>query len=67
MASCANLERCGFFINFEFNSEVIQNGWIRHYCECEEKSESCLRKQYKKKEGKIPPDNMTPTGKIIGG
>jgi hypothetical protein len=64
-AYCENLEKCGFFLNFKGNSEVIMEGWIKTFCESAEKSNKCQRKIYKITHGKSPTDNMTPTGKII--
>ncbi len=65
MAKCELLDTCGFFKNFKANSEVIKQGWIKMYCEDKAKSEKCARKQYRKKYGKPPADNMTPTGKML--
>jgi hypothetical protein len=62
---CENLAKCGFFINFKGNSEAIQHGWIRLYCEDINKSEVCERKKYKKLHGLPPADNMSPTGKML--
>ena len=62
---CENLEICGFFINFKEHSEVVKNAWIRIFCENLEMSELCERKIFKKKNGRIPPDNMAPTGKLM--
>lgn len=63
--SCEHLSKCGFFINFKGNSEVIKNGWIRMFCENKEKSDNCERKKFKQKNGKPPVDNMTPTGILL--
>ncbi|MFN8258442.1 MAG: hypothetical protein U0W24_22330 [Bacteroidales bacterium] len=62
---CENLEKCGFFLNFKGNAEVVKQGWIKLYCESMEKSEKCRRKQIKKETGKAPADNLSPTGKIL--
>ena len=62
---CELLETCGFFLNFKGNPEVLHAGWINLYCESKEKSEKCKRKEIRKQTGKAPPDNMTPSGKII--
>jgi hypothetical protein len=62
---CENLEKCGFFLNFKGNAEVIKQGWIRMYCESLEKSENCKRKQIKKETGNSPVDNLSPTGKLL--
>ena len=62
---CENLENCGFFKNYKGNTDAIIKSWIRMYCESKEKSESCERKKIKDKTGSPPPDNMTPTGKML--
>ncbi len=64
--SCELLESCGFFQNFKGNSEVINRGWIRMFCESREKSERCERKNIRKQTGKPPADNMAPTGIMVG-
>ena len=63
--SCELLENCGFFINFKGNAEVIKEGWVRMYCQSEDKSARCKRKMLRKETGKPPMDNMAPTGDII--
>ncbi len=62
---CEKLEKCGFFHNFKGNSEVVTEGWIKKFCENQEKSKKCERKKYSKANAKPPAENMTPTGKII--
>ena len=62
---CELLDKCGFFLNFKANSEVIKQSWIRMFCENNEKSEKCERKKFRKKTGKPPADNMAPTGKML--
>lgn len=62
---CENLAKCGFFINYKGNSEVIQNSWIRLYCRDKNRSVKCERKKIKQRTGKPPVDNMSPTGKIL--
>ncbi len=62
---CEMLETCGFFRNFKGNTETVAEGWIKNFCENQEKSEKCERKKYRRLHGKPPADNMTPTGKII--
>ncbi|MBI5014894.1 MAG: hypothetical protein HZB55_05305 [Deltaproteobacteria bacterium] len=62
---CELLDRCGFFINFKGNSEVVKRGWIKVYCDNSEASERCERKKIRKQTGKPPVDNMTPTGKLL--
>jgi hypothetical protein len=62
---CDFLERCGFFVNYVGNTEVITNKWIELFCEDKAKSEYCKRKKYRKETGQAPPDNMSPTGKLL--
>ena len=62
---CVLLDTCGFFLNFQGNSEVVKQGWIRNYCESREKSERCERKKIRKETGQPPPDNMAPTGTML--
>jgi hypothetical protein len=62
---CELLEKCGFFLNFKANTEVVKQGWIRNFCESQEKSERCERKKIRKQTGKPPADNMAPTGKKL--
>ena len=63
--SCELLEKCGFFINFKANAEVIKQGWVRMYCQSQEKSERCKRKKIRQETGQPPADNMAPTGDMI--
>ncbi len=65
MENCPFLQTCAFFNNFQGNPEVIKQGWIHMFCENEQKSERCARKQYRKEKGVPPADNMSPTGKEI--
>jgi len=65
LEKCELLDKCGFFLNFKGNTEVIKQGWIKLYCENKEKSEKCVRKQIRKQTGKPPADNITPTGKML--
>jgi hypothetical protein len=62
---CELLEKCGFFLNFRGNSEVVKQGWVRSFCEDQKKSEKCKRKEIRKQTGKPPADNMAPTGKLL--
>jgi hypothetical protein len=62
---CELLDKCGFFLNYRGNSEVVIEGWIIMFCENKEKSEKCERKKIRKQTGKPPADNMTPTGRML--
>ena len=63
--NCEMLEKCGFFMNFKGNSEVVKKGWITIYCKNIDKSLNCERKKFRQLKGTPPADNMTPTGKIL--
>ena len=62
---CELLEKCGFFNNFQGSNEVIKEGWIALYCYDLKRSETCLRKKYRKEHGNPPEDNMAPTGNYV--
>jgi hypothetical protein len=62
---CEFLERCGFFINYKANTEVVRNGWVALFCEDQEKSERCARKKVRRETGQPPADNMSPTGDML--
>ena len=62
---CELLDKCGFFLNFKGNSEVIKNGWINIFCDSKEKSEKCKRKEIRQQTGKPPADNMSPMGTML--
>jgi hypothetical protein len=63
--ACEFLDRCGFFLNYQGNTEVVREGWVSMYCEDEEKSARCERKKIRMQTGKPPADNMAPTGKLL--
>lgn len=65
MANCQFLSTCGFFNNFQGNTEVVKQGWVSIYCKDEEKSNKCVRKAYRQEHGTPPVNNMSPTGKMI--
>ena len=62
---CDRIEKCGFFLNYEGNSEVLKRGWIKMFCVSLERSAQCKRKQVFLTTGQPPPDNMAPTGKML--
>jgi hypothetical protein len=63
---CELLDKCGFFLNYKGNSEVLRNGWVKMFCEDLNSSQSCERKKIRNQTGKPPVDTMTPTGKLVG-
>lgn len=62
---CELLDKCGFFLNFTSNLEVIKQKWITLYCEDKSISEQCERKKIRAATGVAPVDNMAPTGKLM--
>ena len=62
---CDRIEKCGFFLNYEGNSEVLKQGWINMFCASLERSAQCKRKAVFLASGHPPADNMAPTGKML--
>ena len=62
---CEFLDKCGFFLNYRGNTEVVKQGWIRLFCEDQVKSEQSARKKVRKQTGQPPADNMSPTGDLL--
>jgi hypothetical protein len=62
---CERVEKCGFFSNYEGNSQVMKAGWIKMFCTNFKNSAECKRKAVFLKTGHPPPDNMAPTGKML--
>ena len=62
---CEFLEKCGFFRNYQWNSEVVKQGWVQMFCEEQAKSELCERKKVRRLTGQPPADNMCPTGTML--
>lgn len=62
---CERIEKCGFFLTYEGNSEVTRQGWINMFCADAERSAECRRKAVFLQTGHPPPDNLAPTGKLL--
>lgn len=62
---CEYLESCGFFLRFQGNREVIKKGWINRFCRDKEASEECARKKHRSQTNSPPPDNMSPSGRLL--
>ena len=62
MPSCELLPNCAFFRANRQGSDVLKIHWIRTYCRDSEHSERCCRKQYLRKTGEVPPDDLSPAG-----
>jgi len=62
---CEFLDKCGFFLNYRGNTEVVKQGWIRLFCADQAQSDECARKKVRKQTGQPPADNMSPTGDLL--
>lgn len=62
---CELLDKCGFFLKFTTNQEVIKQRWVTLYCEDKGTSELCKRKIIRLSTGEPPADNMAPTGRLL--
>jgi len=61
---CEKLDQCGFFKKFGSSKEIICARYIEKYCNGAQQCE-CKRKQYFLEQGKVPPDEMLPSGQIL--
>lgn len=60
---CELLEKCGFFKKYSGTKTLACQGFVRMYCKGEQQS-NCKRREYRKKNGTPPPDDMMPNGVI---
>jgi hypothetical protein len=61
---CKMLPLCGF-LKKHGGENTLAALWLRYeYC-TGEKKEECKRKQYMIEHGKVPPDDMAPTGEML--
>ncbi|HEY0944682.1 MAG TPA: hypothetical protein VGD81_05420 [Opitutaceae bacterium] len=61
MNECANLATCGFFQKYLATHQAACQGLITQYCKGP-RQDACKRKDYKRKHGTPPPDDMLPVG-----
>lgn len=61
---CPMLVNCGFFKKYDTSKELACLGFINQYCRGEKKDQ-CRRKEYKKKHGVAPTDDMLPNGRLM--
>ena len=61
---CELLEQCGFFKKYQESMDMACNAIIKLYCKGP-KMDQCKRKEYRKKHGHPPSDDMMPSGYII--
>ena len=58
---CEKLTMCGFFKKYGEVKDLACRGFINQYCKGDKMNE-CKRKEYSKKHGQAPSDEMMPTG-----
>lgn len=61
---CELLSTCGFFKKYQETKNLACRGFIRQYCKGPD-IEKCKRKEYRKKHGVPPSDDMMPSGQMI--
>ena len=64
METCEMLHCCGFFKKYENLNHIDCRGFINSYCKGN-KRDLCARLDFFYKYDKLPPDDMTPSGKMI--
>ena len=60
---CEKLTTCGFFKKYGEVKDLACKGFIIQYC-LGDKMNECKRKEYSKKHGHAPSDDMMPTGQM---
>lgn len=63
---CELLSTCGFFAKYQATSDMSCKGFINTFCRGP-LMEQCRRKQIKQQTGKLPSDDMMPTGLMFPG
>lgn len=63
--TCELCSECSFYQNYRESTEVVENGWVQTFCNHYASSTHCERKLTYLQEGRFPPDNVTPTGRIL--
>ena len=58
---CEKLTMCGFFKKYGEVKDLACRGFINQYCKGDKMNE-CKRKEYSKKHGHAPSDDMMPPG-----
>lgn len=62
MKDCEFLVKCGFVK--KYGHELACKGFVHMYCQGE-KQNVCKRKEFRLKNGRIPSDDMLPSGTMI--
>ena len=61
---CELLDRCGFFKKYQPIEELACKWLVQEYCQGTRMDE-CRRKEYLQRHGKLPSDDMMPSGKNV--
>ena len=61
---CEKLATCGFFRKYAEVKDLACRGFINQYCKGD-KMDQCKRKEYSRKHGEAPSDDMMPKGQNI--
>ncbi len=61
---CESLAACGFFRKYQETKILACKGFINQYCKGQKMNE-CKRKEYRKKHGQPPSDDLMPSGQMI--
>ncbi|KIX13738.1 hypothetical protein [Dethiosulfatarculus sandiegensis] len=64
MSNCDLLDKCGFFQKHAKSHQAACQGLVTLYCKGPKQNE-CKRKEYRKKHGQPPPDDMLPGGAML--
>ncbi len=62
---CEMIEKCPFFEKHYPEKDGMYKGWVKSFCENDQKSQDCKRKQYFINNNMPAPEDMTPTGLYI--
>lgn len=62
---CEYRETCTFFQTYQQSTEAEKTSWIKLFCRHQASSQYCERKIILERTGERPPDNMTPTGRLL--
>ena len=63
---CDLINECAYFKLYEEQRSMAIDVWKKLFCMNISKSEKCERKKIRKETGEPPPDNMSPTGELLG-
>lgn len=62
---CELLATCGFFKKYQATNDLACQDFIAKYCRGPQMAR-CGRKVYRDRHGMAPPDDMLPSGRMLG-